>query len=262
MKEKEERVIYYEDEINDDFAVTKNHKRRVIDGKFNYNRENNIFWRIWSFFIHYLIVKPVSHLIMLFGYHYKIKNKKVLNVCKKRGYFVFSNHTNYMPDAFIPNHLAYKKTYIIVEPTAVSINGVANLVIALGGIPLGDTMDAKKNFMRSLKELSKKSIITIYPEAHIWPYYTKIRPFPSTSLRYPVMFDTPCYAVTNCYQKRKHSSKPKMVSYVDGPFYPDKSLAPKEAQAKLYNEVITAMRERAEKYSTYEYVKYIKKSVE
>jgi len=165
-----------------------------------------------------------------------------------------------MPDAFIPNHLANKKVYIIVEPTAVSIKGVAGLVVALGGIPLGDTLEAKKNYLKLLKKLSKKNaIIALYPEAHIWPYYTKIRPFPKESLKYPIMYDLPSFAVTNCYQKRKHSDKPKIISYVDGPFYPDKSLSKQEMIDKLYDEVISAMRERTEKYSTYEYVKYIKK---
>ena len=61
-----ERIIYYKDELNDDFARTKNHSRIIINGKYNYMREKNIFWRMLSYFLHYIIVKPVSHLIMLF----------------------------------------------------------------------------------------------------------------------------------------------------------------------------------------------------
>ncbi len=257
---KEKRVIYYSDEINDDFAATKNHSKKIIDKNYNYNRENKLLWRIWAGFLHYVIVKPVTHLIMVFGYHYKVLNRKKFKEIKKQSCFVYSNHTNYMPDAYIPNHLAYKKVYIIVDSTAVSIKGVAGLVVALGGIPLADTMEAKKNYLRLLKKLStNNSIITIYPEAHIWPYYTKIRPFPKESLKYPIMYDVPAFAVTNCYQKRKHSDKVKMRTYVDGPFYPDKTLGKQEMLDKLYDQVITAMRERTEKYSTYEYVKYIKK---
>jgi len=257
---KEKRIIYYEDEINDDFAATKNHSKKVIDKNYNYNKEDSLLWRIWATFIHYVIVKPLTHIIMVFGYHYKVIGSKKFKEIKKQSCFVYSNHTNYMPDAFIPNHLAYKKVYIVVDSTAVSIKGVAGLVVALGGIPLGDTMEAKKNYLRLLKKLSKKNaIITLYPEAHIWPYYTKIRPFPKESLKYPIMYDLPAYAVTNCYQKRKHSDRPKMVTYVDGPFYPDKSLSKAEMQDKLYNDIITAMKNRASEYSTYEYVKYIKK---
>ncbi len=252
-----ERIIYYKDEINDDFAVTKDHSRIVIDGKYNYMREKNIFWRIWAYFFHYVIVKPLTHLIMVFGYHYKVINRKAFKQIKG-GAFVYSNHTNYMPDAFIPNHLAYKKSYIVVDSTAVSIKFIKNIVIALGAVPLADTMEAKRKFLRFLKLRSKDSLITIYPEAHIWPYYTKIRPFPKDSLRYPIMFDVPAFTVSICYQKRKLGKKPKIRAYVDGPFYPDKSLDKNGMIDKLYGEIVDTMKKRTNESSTYEYVKYIK----
>ena len=255
-----DKVIYYKDELNDDFAVTKNHKKKKIDHKYNYHKDSNILWAFFAFLIYYFIVKPLTHFIMVFGYHYKIINKKCLKEAKKRGGFIYSNHTNYMPDAFIPNHLIRRKTYIVVDPTAVSIRGLGNLVVALGAIPLGDTIGAKKNFLKSIKKHSNKSLVTIYPEAHIWPYYTGIRNFTKDSIKYPIICNTPSYTVTNCYQKRRFSKKPKIISYVDGPFYPDESLERNEKVDKLYNDIISVMKNRTNMYSTYEYVKYIKVS--
>ena len=49
--------------------------------------------------------------------------------------------------------------------------------------------------------VADKKTILIYPEAHIWPYYTKIRPFPSTSFRYPIKFNVPSFSITTTYQK-------------------------------------------------------------
>ena len=85
----------------------------IFNKSYNYNRENKLLWRIWAGFLHYVIVKPVTHLIMLFGYHYKVIGSKKFKEIKKQSCFVYSNHTNYMPDAYIPNHLAYKKVYVI-----------------------------------------------------------------------------------------------------------------------------------------------------
>lgn len=100
--------------------------------------------------------------------------------------------------------------------------------------------------------------IVVYPEAHIWPYYTKIRPFKSTSFRYPIKYDVPAYCFTTTYQKRKFSKKPKITVYVDGPFYPKQDLHGKEQEIELRNQVYNCMVERS-KNSTYEYYKYYKR---
>ena len=62
---------------------------------------------------------------------------------------------------------------------------------------------------------------------------------------------------TNTYQKRKFSKTPRIVTYVDGPFFPDESLDRKEKQADLRNRVYKAMCERS-KMNTVELIKYIK----
>lgn len=67
----------------------------------------------------------------------------------------------------------------------------------------------------------------IYPEAHIWPFYTGIRPFPDTSFRYPVQQKLPVFCLTNTYQRRGKSHIPQIVTYLDGPFYPDAELPAK-----------------------------------
>ena len=72
--------------------------------------------------------------------------------------------------------------------------------------------------------------------------------------------NSPVFAFTNVYQKRKHSSKPKMITYIDGPFYPNLDLDQKERIEDLRDKVYNAMVERSNKYSTYEYkYHYVKK---
>ena len=254
-----ERIVFYESELTDDFAVTSVENPKYIDEDYNYDRFKNIFFRIIADILYYLIVKPISWFILKAFYRYKIVNKKAFKQVKKQGYFIFANHTNYMPDAFIPNHISLKRNYIIVSNQAVSIKGIKNLVASLGGVPLGDTVGAKKNFLSWMKKtIEKKEIVTIYPEAHIWPYFTGIRNFSSESLKYPILFKAPVFTLTICYQRRKHGYYPRIVTYVNGPFYPDNNLNNKEKLNKLYTEVITTMKENAKNHSTYEYVRYEK----
>ena len=98
----------------------------------------------------------------------------------------------------------------------------------------------------------------IYPEAHIWPFYTKIRPFPDASFKYPVQYKTPVFCFTNIYQKRRFSKNPRMLTYIDGPFFPDESLSLKEQRKDLRDRVYNTMVERS-KLNNIEIIKYIKK---
>ena len=127
----------------------------------------------------------------------------------------------------------------------------------LGAIPVPGNKGAMKKFLDVIKErIDKNCSITIYPEAHIWPYYTGIRNFKSVSFKYPVKMNKPSFCVTNTYQK--NGEKVQMVSYVDGPFYPNKNINAKLAQEKLRDEIYNKMIERA-KMSNIEVIKYIKK---
>ena len=97
----------------------------------------------------------------------------------------------------------------------------------------------------------------IYPEAHIWPFYTKIRNFPDSSFKYPVEYGTPVFCFTNVYKKRKFFKTPQMVTYIDGPFFADSSLSPRENRSFLRNMVFKAMCERS-KLNEVEMIKYLK----
>ena len=117
-----------------------------------------------------------------------------------------------------------------------------------------------KNFLESIKKKIRKShAITIYPEAHIWPYYTKIRPFKSVSFKYPIELGVPSFCITNTYQRYgKNKDKIQIVSYIDGPFFPDLSISKPEARKKLRDMVYNQMVERS-KENTVEVIKYMKK---
>uniref|UniRef100_UPI0040285D67 hypothetical protein n=1 Tax=Agathobacter sp. TaxID=2021311 RepID=UPI0040285D67 len=55
----------------------------------------------------------------------------------------------------------------------------------------------------------------------------------------------PVFALTNTYQQRKFSHKPKMVTYIDGPFYADTSLPVRQQKKMLRDQVYETMKKRA-----------------
>lgn len=130
----------------------------------------------------------------------------------------------------------------------------------LGAIPVPGNKEAMKNFLDAIKKrIEKGNSITIYPEAHIWPYYTKIRPFKNVSFAYPVNLEKPVFCMTNTYQSYgRKNDKIKIVTYIDGPFYANKKLSIKEQKSELRDRVYNQMVERS-KNSNVEYIKYIKK---
>ena len=186
------KTYYYSDEINDDFAGT-NIKRKELPADYPYFSSNPVR-KFFEFILYRLIVTPLIFLFQKIVFREKFKNKKVLKKYRKNGYFIYANHTSAVSDAFTPTLVTFpKKAYILINPDGVSIPVVGKAVEMLGGVPLPTHRRGMKNFHDAvLSHAQKRHCIVIYPEAHIWPYYTKIRPFKDVSFRYP---NTETYAL-------------------------------------------------------------------
>lgn len=255
------KVIYYEDELNDEFSVAQI-TPRTIDGSYVYCYDSA--WKKFTRFFWYRIVAtPIAYIYTKVVFHHKIVGKKLLRECDGTGYFIYGNHTQDIADAFIPNLLRVRKgSYVVVHPNNVSMPILGRITPSLGAIPLPDDMEAYKNFIAAIeRRISEKNKVVIYPEAHIWPFYTGIRNFTDISFSYPVKLSVPVFCFTNTYQKRRFSKKPRIVTYIDGPFYPDGTSSPRKQRRELRDTVYNCMCERA-KNSTVEWIKYIKKEKE
>lgn len=257
-KAENREVIYYTDELCDEFSTAVIEPIR-IDGSFRY-LGTSAFKRFTHFFWYRVVAMPIAFLYTKIKFLQKIENAGVLKEAKMTGYFLFGNHTQDIGDAFLPNMIDKKKDkYIIVHPNNVSIPGIGKVAVSLGALPLPDDHAAYRNFSAAIEtRVREKKAIVVYPEAHIWPYYTKIRPFPDASFAYPIKYGLPTYCFTNTYQRRKHSKKPRIMTYVDGPFYPDESLPMKDRRRDLRDRVYDCMCARAEKSDCIK-IRYIKK---
>ena len=255
-----ERIIYYTSELNDDFAGTSIKNKKTIDENYVYNHKCWV-WKLCSFILYRVIAMPIVSIFCWVKYWTKIKNRKVLKPYKKDGYFMYANHTLMAGDAFHPNMVnANKRTYILVNPDAVSIKGVKTLVEMLGGMPVATTLSGSRLLNKALKirVIDEKQVIMIFPEAHIWPYCTKIRNFKSSSFRYPVELNVPAFCYTTIFKKRKLFKKPKVEIYVDGPFFAPEELSMKEQEKWLRDAIYEKMNERS-KLSNCTYIDYREK---
>ena len=189
--------------------------------------------------------------------HVSIKNRKVLK--NKKSYYLYINHTQEVGDAFIPPFITrYKRPYYVVNKANLGIPLLGKLLPTLGALVIPDGIHNMIKFRESIKYYGNNHPIIVYPEAHVWPYYTKIRPFKTSAFTFPVEEEKEVYCATTTYQKSKLFKKPKVIIYVDGPFVVDNELSRKEKSKSLAEAVSNKMRERS-KISNVEFVTYKKK---
>lgn len=190
--------------------------------------------------------------------HVKIVNKKALKKAKKQGYFLYSSHTQVFGD--VVNHFITtfpKHPYLICSPANLGIVAIGRQLPLMGALPIPDNIHQLQQFNAAVQTRIKqhKAIVT-YPEAHVWPWYTGIRPMNPAAFHFPVVNDAPVFVATTTYQQSRFHKKPKITIYIDGPIKANFELSKKEKINYLHSEVSKIMQERAQKYSTFEYVKY------
>ena len=251
-------VIYYRDEQHDEFSGI-DRKPYEIDATYPYLRKN-LIWKLAEFLVYRVIMTPFAYLYCKLKFHARICNRKVLRQASRQGLFLYGNHTLKAWDAFFPSLVSFpRKTKVVVNSDNLSVPLTRRWIEMSGAVPVPTKLSGMRSFLNALeKSVLLGHSIQIYPEAHIWPYYTGIRSFPSSSFRYPVRFDAPVFCTTTTFQAPKHGKTPRVTVYVDGPFYADSHLTDREKEHQLRDRVYQTMCERAKK-SSYEPIRYVKK---
>jgi 1-acyl-sn-glycerol-3-phosphate acyltransferase len=259
---KRERVIYYSDVLNDDFADTDIRTKRV-GADFPY-RHAPAPWRIAAFLLYYAVAAPIVFLISKLYLGLKFENRRVLRELRGSGFYLYGNHTRNL-DAFVPSMAAFpKRAYIVSSPDAVSIPLLRNTVQMLGAIPVPTETAGMRPFTEAVYAArAAGGCVAVYPEAHVWPLYTGIRPFPDTSFRYPVRDGAPVVAMVTTYRRRtglfRFCSRPGMTVTFSRPMTADPSLSLREAQRDLRDRVRDFMLEVSSGRENVEYIRYEKR---
>ncbi len=244
--------IRYYREYSDDFVQSRN-QDAGLPADFSWEQGNHrllssaLYWPLaLSAFIY-------SRLIL----RIRVVNRKALREAGDEGFFLYGNHTQPIGDAFAPAcHVFPRRIAGIADPSNLGIPVLGNLLPMLGAIIVPARTKDMKAFIDAVRYcIEKKRAVVIYPEAHVWPYCTFIRPFPDTSFRFPIDMNVPAFSMTTTYQRRMIGKKPRITVYIDGPFRTE--LSGKEGRRKLHEDIAAAMTARSHA-STYEYIRYVK----
>lgn len=261
---KPKKIVYYDDALNDEFSGTKI-KRKPLPDNYKYvNR--NIFYRAFAWFFYYLIALPILFFVMKFIFHYKVKGNKRIRGIMNCSCFFYGNHTSFT-DALIAQALVSrgKRTYIVTNQDTTSIKGIRWLVTLLGCIPTPETPAQRNQFVSAIKYRVKQHCgIAIFPEAHIWPYSTHIRPFSDASFVYPSELGSPVVAMCTTYRQRKiFKNKPPLPTvHVSKPYFPNMQLSLPERKAELRQKVYDFLLDCASSEENVEYIAYVKRKKE
>lgn len=253
------KTFYYSNELHDDFASTRSISGREIDENFPY-----FHGRLWNFaasVIYRLLVTPLVFLFCKLYYGVRIRGRAHLRGLKG-GYYLYANHTQHAADAFLPTLVAFPtRCHVVTEASAVSLPGLGNLVQMLGAIPLPTDPHGLRRFAGVLdRRIKQGRAVCIYPEAHIWPYYTHIRPFPSGSFAYPVHSGVPAVPYTVTYRPRRILKKrhPNITVYIGEPVYPAAGAPARQERQRLRDEVYEFMNDTAERIDQPEFIRYVR----
>ena len=261
---KEERIFYYKSEEDDPIKTDEQEKHEEVGLPEGYQFiPKNPFVRMYSSILY--------HVFKIFARYYekgywqaKFYGREKLKAARGKGYLIYANHTNPFHDVFGPAIAANRRIFTIISPVNLKVPGIGKMLPLLGGMPLGKTKEEKAAFHKAIdKRLAQKKAVVIYPEAHVWPFYTGIKKFPAgdKSFKYATRNNLPIFTMTTTYHKRKDKKRgdlPRMDVYIDGPFWPDAKLSEDENRAKLAKEAYESMVKYSKK-STYNYIKYEKK---
>lgn len=213
------------------------------------------------------VVGPaLAYLYWKIALHVRIENRDVIRQAAHdaekggKGFFIFGNHTQPIGDVILSQLVAFPaRPQVVCSPANLGIPVIGKLLPGLGALPIPDDRAGMKGFMSAVEAgINRGDCIVVYPEAHVWPYCSFIRPMPTTSFGFPIRTGSPSYCMTVTYQQRKRSKKPRATVYVDGPFMPNEDLPKAERKADLRDRICSCMEMRSAQ-SSYEYVEYRKR---
>ena len=270
---KSERVFWYESEEDDPIKTREQEHGEKVGLPAGYEYiPRNIFVRMYS--------AVLFRVFWIFGQWYerrywgvKVHGREKLKLARGKGYVIYANHTNPFHDVFGPAVAADRRIFTVISPVNLKIPGIGKFLPMIGGLPLGGTAEEKREFNAAVdKRLAQLKALVIYPEAHVWPYYTGIRKFPAgdKSFKYAVRNRVPVYSMTTTYRRRprrrgvfgkllrdRRGDLPRMEVWIDGPFYSE-AKTEEARRAELASKVYDAM-VKDSRHSTYKYFEYKKK---
>lgn len=161
-----------------------------INQNYNYIEEGKIF-NFFSDLLYYLIAIPILSIVNKIVYDLKIEGRENIKNLEC-GAISVSNHVLFLDCSMVGLALKNKRIYYTSLESTYKMPFVRKLIRFLRAIPIPEGIKNKENFIRAInKALKQGRIIHLYPEAALWPYYSKIRKFKNGAFKLAVENEVP-----------------------------------------------------------------------
>lgn len=259
---KEERVVFYCDEVEDDFGTA--HKREdVYKGKRRVVVERRGVYDFLSNVLMFFVIPILKLVVFLSGTKW-IGRENLKRIPKDEGFFMYANHAGVL-DVMASYLIGGKRRANAVGYSDALANPFTHfLVPLLGFIPLPVDIHDTPSFTRAIRFYAseKRQVVVVYPEAHLWPTYTGVRNFKRQSFRYPVDLDRKVLPVFFARRPRKGFwklfSKPRITVLIGQPLARDPSLPAKQAVEDLGERTYRALLSLSQSIPQEEYWRYVR----
>lgn len=177
--------------------------------KFNVNEKykyvpTNIFFKIISWIVYYIIAVPILSIILKLIYDLKIEGKE--NIKNLQGSAItVSNHVLVLDCAMVGLAVCgKKKIFYTTQSESFQIPFVRKLIKLLRAIPIPKGVKNKERMVKEISNLLKDNkFVHFYPEAILYPYCNKIRHFKNGAFDLAIKNDVPVVPIVIKFRQPK-----------------------------------------------------------
>jgi 1-acyl-sn-glycerol-3-phosphate acyltransferase len=182
-------------------------------------------FRLGSSFLFYIIAVPLLSVASRLAFGLKIIGKKNLRFIRG-GAVTVTNHVHVLDSPMVACTLFPRKPLFASLQSNFEIPVVRRLVRILGGVPIPESPKALGAFMEAMRaQLEKGRIVHFYPEASLWPWHDRLRPFKNGAFHLAVRSGVPVVPMVFTFREpgrlvSKLRKKPLVTLTIGAPEYP------------------------------------------
>ena len=217
----------------------------------NYPYVNKTLWHRVKRFLLYCFIWAVVFPVQTIRFNLRVEGREVLRKHKKalkNGVITVCNHVHKWD--FLVSLQALKYHRLWVPSWKDNFNGGNGFLMdTIGAIPLPETFNGNKGFMRAMDKLHEaREWVQIYPESALWPNFQPIRPYKRGAFVFAYRYDIPVLPMAISYREVKNpvykffkKDNPYFTIRIGEPIFPDHTVSSRqgieEMRIKCHNAV-------------------------
>ena len=142
------------------------------------------------------------------------------------------------------------RTFTVAAPFNNMKGFLGEMMRAGDMLPMSEKLVGQKHFLTAVRDVlqTKKAFLTVYPEASMWRYYPKPRPYKDGAFQFAVQYNVPVVPQFITYRtgkKKEKDGSPRLyfTLHICAPVYPRQDLTKKENIAYLRDAAYAAAKE-------------------